>query len=203
MVSLFSERIDWSSVRILEDMITNTWHITFGSNLMWRLQWHRKWALSYDNYSLNADILNCCDDNCFSNMYICHCLMPVKVKPYLPRRFTRLPFGLTCSPFLLCTSTRELAMKHISKFHIAASMIDKLLYMDDFLVSTETETHITMLYHEMKDLLTLMKLPMEKWSLTLSINCVKLKDVLHTNKGFRKSTTTVLGIDWDKNVDTL
>ncbi|GFU34433.1 hypothetical protein NPIL_626691 [Nephila pilipes] len=114
-------------------------------------------------------------------------------------RFSRLPFGLTCSPFLLCASTRELAMKHISEFPIAASMIDKHLYMDDFLASTETETHITMLYHEIKDLMTLMKLPMEKWA----TNSLKLKDVIQTNKEFHKSTTAVLGIDWDTNDDTL
>ncbi|GFS51090.1 integrase catalytic domain-containing protein, partial [Nephila pilipes] len=114
-------------------------------------------------------------------------------------RFSRLPFGLTCSPFLLCASTRELAMKHISEFPIAASMIDKHLYMDDFLASTETETHITMLYHEITDLMTLMKLPMEKWA----TNSLKLKDVIQTNKEFHKSTTAVLGIDWDTNDDTL
>ncbi|GFT83767.1 integrase catalytic domain-containing protein [Nephila pilipes] len=114
-------------------------------------------------------------------------------------RFSRLPFGLTCSPFLLCASTRELAMKHISEFPIAASMIDKHLYMDDFLASTETETHITMLYHAITDLMTLMKLPMEKWA----TNSLKLKDVIQTNKEFHKSTTAVLGIDWDTNDDTL
>ncbi|GFT45170.1 integrase catalytic domain-containing protein [Nephila pilipes] len=78
-------------------------------------------------------------------------------------------------------------------------MIDKHLYMDDFLASTETETHITMLYHEFKDLMTLMKLPMEKWA----TNSLKLKDVIQTNKEFHKSTTAVLGIDWDTNDDTL
>ncbi|GFU42112.1 integrase catalytic domain-containing protein [Nephila pilipes] len=114
-------------------------------------------------------------------------------------RFSRLPFGLTCSPFLLCASTRELAMKHVSEFPIAASMIDKHLYMDDFLASTETETHITMLYHEIKDLMTLMKLPMEKWA----TNSLKLNDVIQTNKEFHKSTTAILGIDWDTNDDTL
>ncbi|GFT98827.1 uncharacterized protein NPIL_213451 [Nephila pilipes] len=78
-------------------------------------------------------------------------------------------------------------------------MIDKHLYMEDFLASTETETHITMLYHEIKDLMILMKLPMEKWA----TNSSKLKNVIQTNKEFHKSTTTVLGIDWDTNDDTL
>ncbi|GFS78744.1 integrase catalytic domain-containing protein [Nephila pilipes] len=50
-------------------------------------------------------------------------------------------------------------------------MIDKHRYMDDFLASAEAETNITMLYHEIKDLMTLMKLPMEKWA----TNSLKLK----------------------------
>ncbi|GFT71201.1 integrase catalytic domain-containing protein [Nephila pilipes] len=71
--------------------------------------------------------------------------------------------------------------------------------MDDFLASIETETCITMVYHEIKDLMTLMKLPMEKWA----TNSLKLKDVMQTNKEFHKSTTAVSGIDWDTNDDTL
>ncbi|GFS78851.1 integrase catalytic domain-containing protein [Nephila pilipes] len=78
-------------------------------------------------------------------------------------------------------------------------MIDKRRYMDDFLASTEAETNITMLYHEIKDLITLMRLPMEKWA----TNSLKLKNVLQTNKEFHKSTTTVLGIDSNTNDDTL
>ncbi|GFS71177.1 integrase catalytic domain-containing protein [Nephila pilipes] len=60
-------------------------------------------------------------------------------------------------------------------------MIDKHLYMDDFLASTDTETHITMLYHEIKDLMTLMKPPMEKWA----TNSLKLKDLLADLMGTR------------------
>ena len=35
-------------------------------------------------------------------------------------RFTRLPFGLTCSPFLLSVAVRELATKHGDDFPLAA-----------------------------------------------------------------------------------
>ncbi|KFM70593.1 hypothetical protein X975_21762, partial [Stegodyphus mimosarum] len=105
-------------------------------------------------------------------------------------RFTRLPFGLTCSPFLLCAATRELAARHITEFPIAASMIDKHLYMDDFLASMETESRIIMLYHEIKNLMALMKLPMEKWA----TNSLKLKDVLQTHEESHKTETTVLAV---------
>ncbi|XP_035204600.1 uncharacterized protein LOC118179537 [Stegodyphus dumicola] len=114
-------------------------------------------------------------------------------------RFTRLPFGLTCSPFLLCAATRELAAKHIAEFPIAAPMIDKHLYMDDFLASIETESRIIMLYHEIKNLMALIKLPMEKWA----TNSLKLKDVLQTHEESHKTETTVLDIGWNTISDTL
>ena len=46
-------------------------------------------------------------------------------------RFTRLPFGLTCSPFLLSASLWELATMHDS-FPTASALVDKSTFMDDF-----------------------------------------------------------------------
>jgi hypothetical protein len=40
-------------------------------------------------------------------------------------RFTRLPFGLTCSPFLLSETLREHAERHMETFPAAAPLIDK------------------------------------------------------------------------------
>jgi hypothetical protein len=41
-------------------------------------------------------------------------------------RFTRLPFGLTCSPFLLSASLRELANVHRDNFSMAAALVDSI-----------------------------------------------------------------------------
>nr|XP_042898564.1 uncharacterized protein LOC122269446 [Parasteatoda tepidariorum] len=47
-------------------------------------------------------------------------------------RFTRLPFGLVSSPFLLAASLRELATKHKQAYPTATRHIENNTYMDDF-----------------------------------------------------------------------
>ena len=71
--------------------------------------------------------------------------------------------------------------------------------MDDFLASVETESCITVLYDEIKNLMSLMKMPMEKWA----TNSLKLKDVLRTHEVPCRTEAAVLGIDWNTTDDTL
>jgi hypothetical protein len=54
-------------------------------------------------------------------------------------RFTRLPFALTCSPFLLSTTIRELADMYKSKFPTAANFVDSSTFMDDFAAGAEND----------------------------------------------------------------
>ncbi|GFQ98838.1 integrase catalytic domain-containing protein [Trichonephila clavata] len=74
-------------------------------------------------------------------------------------RFTHLPFGLACSPFLQCTATRELTSKYMKEISTAALMQDKNLYMDDFVASIETKPQIITLYREITDLMLSIKIP--------------------------------------------
>ena len=57
-------------------------------------------------------------------------------------RFTRLPFGLTCSPFLLAATLREHAERHKTTFTAAAPLIDKKTFMDDFAAGAENENGV-------------------------------------------------------------
>ena len=52
-------------------------------------------------------------------------------------RFNTQPFGLTCSPFLLSASLRELATMHNDSFPTAAALVDSCTFMDDFAAGAE------------------------------------------------------------------
>jgi len=54
-------------------------------------------------------------------------------------RFTRLPFGLTCSPFLPSATIRELADMYKAEFPIAAALVDNCTCIHDFAVGAEND----------------------------------------------------------------
>ena len=61
-------------------------------------------------------------------------------------RFTRLPFGLTCSPFLLSAAVRELATKHGDDFPLAAHLVDRNIFMDEFAAGAEDDNGVITIY---------------------------------------------------------
>jgi len=68
-------------------------------------------------------------------------------------RFTRLPFCLTCSPFLLSASVRELAVMHRDIFSTAAMLVDSSKFMDDFIACAEKDNDITAIYYQLTALM--------------------------------------------------
>jgi hypothetical protein len=68
-------------------------------------------------------------------------------------RFTRLPFGLTCSPFLLSATIRELADMYKSKFPTAANLVDSSIFMDDFAAGAESDDGVINLYYELTSMM--------------------------------------------------
>ena len=73
-------------------------------------------------------------------------------------RFTRLLFGLTCSPFLLSATLREHADRRMVTFPTAAPLVDSNTFMDDFAAGAENDDTVTIYY----ELTALMKLPLGK-----------------------------------------
>ncbi|XP_023711286.1 uncharacterized protein LOC111866509 [Cryptotermes secundus] len=113
-------------------------------------------------------------------------------------RFKRLPFGLTCSPFLLAATLRELADRYKQTFPHAASLMVNSTYVDDFAAGAENEVEVIALYYELTSLMRQIPLPMAKWA---SIS-THLKTVW-TAEGQRfDAETQVLGIDWNTETDT-
>jgi len=116
----------------------------------------------------------------------------------LTYRFSRLPFGLTSSPFLLSATIRELASMHLETHLTAAKLLDKNTFMDDFVISVEDESKALALFYEMQDLMSLISLPLAKWA----TNSQVLKTTWTQENIKFKEETQVLGVNWNTQTDT-
>jgi hypothetical protein len=61
-------------------------------------------------------------------------------------RFTRLPFGLTCSPFFLSATIRELADMYKAELPTATALVDSSIFMENFAAGAENDDCVTNLY---------------------------------------------------------
>jgi hypothetical protein len=114
-------------------------------------------------------------------------------------RFTRLPFGLTCSPFLLSATLREHAERHKARFPAAAPLIDKNTFMDDFAAGAEDENGAIEIYYELTAMMKLINLPLAKWA----TNSEELKVIWKAEGQNVEAQTQVLGVSWDTEADCL
>ncbi|GBM17102.1 hypothetical protein AVEN_133355-1 [Araneus ventricosus] len=79
-------------------------------------------------------------------------------------RFSRLPFGLRPSPFLLSASLPELVSKNFDTYPLAAKRLEGNIFMDDFVMGVCTEDEASALYSEVKNLMALISLTLAKWA---------------------------------------
>ena len=70
--------------------------------------------------------------------------------------------GLTCSPFLLSASLRELATMHNDSFPTAAALVDSCTFMDDFAAGAEDSNGVITIYYQLTALMRKISLPMGK-----------------------------------------
>jgi len=105
-------------------------------------------------------------------------------------RFTRLPFGLTCSPFLLSTSVWELATTHKATFPTAATLVDRSTFMDDFVAGAEDDNGVIAINYQLTALMRKYNLPMGKWA----SNSELLRNIWKVGGLEIKPITQVLGV---------
>jgi hypothetical protein len=113
-------------------------------------------------------------------------------------RFTRLPFGLTCSPFLLPATLRELATIYKKEFPRPAVLINDRMFMDDFFVAVDDENEVISLYYQLGCLMKKIQMPMAKWA----TNSPQLKHVWRAEGQDIRQQNQVLDTDWNTELDT-
>jgi hypothetical protein len=114
-------------------------------------------------------------------------------------RFTRLSFGLTCSPFLPSASVRELAETHKDTFPTAAMLVDRSTFMDDFVAGADDDNGVIAIYYQLTALMQRYSFPMGKWT----SNSEPLNDIWRVNGFEIKTVAQVLGVNWDTTQDAL
>jgi hypothetical protein len=113
-------------------------------------------------------------------------------------RFKRLPFGLTCSPFLLAATLRQLADCHKQTFPHAAALLVNSTYIDDFAAGAVNEVQLIALYYELSSFMRQIRLPMAKWA----SNFMQLQTIWTAEEQKFDAETQVLGVDWNTGTDT-
>ena len=114
-------------------------------------------------------------------------------------RFTRLPFGLMCSPFLLSAAIRELATKYEEDFPLASALVDRNTFTDDFAAGAEDDNDVISIYYQLTALMRQFSFQMGKWA----SNSEVLRDIWISSCTKTKDVTQVLGVNWDTRSDTL
>ena len=113
-------------------------------------------------------------------------------------RFTRVVFGLNCSPFLLNGTLRHHLMKHSESHKAEIEKILQCLYADDFTGGSNTSTEAYALYQLLKRVLIDGGFPIHKF-LT---NDPELLSLVSDDQVL-KTVKKVLGLLWDAVADEI
>ncbi|XP_063535382.1 uncharacterized protein LOC134745317 [Cydia strobilella] len=109
-------------------------------------------------------------------------------------RFTRVPFGIISSPYLLNATIRHHLMNSDSE-HMRKLAND--IYVDNLLTGANNIQEATQIYEDCKSTFKQISMNIREWN----SNCKDLKNIItDCNKD---DTVKTLGLDWNLNKDTL
>lgn len=126
-------------------------------------------------------------------------------QPISVYRFTRVPFGLSCSPFLAIRALHYLADQFSSQYPTAAKNIKTNSYVDDFLLGADTISDLTTLVKEICFILKQGSFFFDKFSSNSQELLENLRDlhlISDSSKVLSPGDITVLGIDWRSQEDS-
>ncbi|CAI2312813.1 unnamed protein product [Caenorhabditis sp. 36 PRJEB53466] len=111
-------------------------------------------------------------------------------------RFTRLPFGMSCSPFLLAVTI--LMYLDINPHEINTRILQNL-YVDNTVFTTNDEQELEQLYKDSKEAFNKMGMNLREYQ----VNSSKIHDkILETDRA-QNTECKLLGHVWDSVADTL
>lgn len=122
-------------------------------------------------------------------------------------RMKRVPFGTTCSPFLLTATILQHLKNLPTEKEEVADVLRNSFYVDDLVTGTATEEEAIKLYHDAKSIMQNAGMTLREWT----TNSQALRDVLlqeeanpeNTTPILEQRTMKVLGIVWDPEKDVL
>lgn len=122
-------------------------------------------------------------------------------------QFNRLPFGLSCSPFLAIRVLKQLVTDEGRDFLLAAKALMKHCYVDDILTGADSMTEAYQLQNELINLLKRGGFSLKKWA---SNSTSLLREVSETSPSspislanLEEPSIKVLGMQWDTQNDCL
>lgn len=124
-------------------------------------------------------------------------------------RFTRLPFGLTQSPFILNCTIAEHLKKFMHDNPAVVEAIQKSLYVDDVIHAVNTEEEAEMLKKKSIDIFAAGGFELHKWHSNVDTledqNTNTDGEVSYAKQKFGGDvlSTKILGIHWNKGSDEM
>ena len=116
-------------------------------------------------------------------------------------RFTRVPFGLSCSPFLLHATIIHHLGQFITKYPRTVPKLLKSFYVDDLLTGEDTEEEAVKSVTESNTIMKEASMELKKWA-SNSTNVFKSCDLPEDTKlSTENKTMKVLGLTWNKEID--
>ena len=121
---------------------------------------------------------------------------PIDDDNLITYRFTRVPFGIICSPFLLSGSIQHY-LRGLS-VNYASKLLDDL-YVDNVVSGEETPREAIELYVNSKKIFQGISMNLREWA----SNSTEVMKAIPKKERVAKNPIKVLGLDWDSEKDTI
>ncbi|XP_077553403.1 uncharacterized protein LOC144168258 [Haemaphysalis longicornis] len=123
-------------------------------------------------------------------------------------RMTRVPFGATCSPFMLAATIKHHLSTVAGDLCDTVRVLEGCLYVDDLITGADTLERVTKFYQEAQHILSSAGMKLRKWSSNSEIMQQKFHrdgvgNPSSETEASASPVTRVLGLEWNRSNDAL